>query len=588
MKSVVKAMSGVRGMIGAYLIIILASAAAHGLLLINDGNYHDGLLLSLSLQAQDWSIVHEIFDTSGLPLYGWFHRVFGAASDFTLAYRLAAFILLATIGCLTAHLIRVWVGARALEAAVGGVLVVVHPAWVVSLALVNVPYLAFLAIYLTGVALMIRWERSGSTFGLTRLAALLCFGVSFHLESLLVVHLAVLLLMSFSGHETRPSKSEIIRYFTRRLDFVLLPFAWYFLSRQIWPRTGAYAEYNAIRVTPYALKRGVTMFLSYGLLELARDALREILKSPVASALIFFGAAGATRGLVTGSRARVRGLLAAALVLFMAGVLPYLIARKWPSSDMVHLRHMLVLTFPLALLGVVFLRLIARPANNRLEYLGLSTLALAAFGMSLVSVKYHQMWYFTYLERAALVQQLSRLPNATQYSMFWIDDQAVRMPPGVSSYVLGTASYEWGALFTSVWHDERRIGYDSAVAERYNARGLSQVFEDLPKFRNYRLRNLDLEGRQGIVKATPGESLPSQAALLDSATRMKLIWDYRAAAARGESERARFLRGLVDVQLHDYVFDKSSIDAKASVPRHGTMERVATPNDLATRAAGGD
>ncbi len=238
----------------AYALIVGVALAAHGLLLLNDGVYWDGWIVYSAYHLdKDWQSLALWFSQYGTPWLAYLHAAMGFCPAVLLGYRLLVFAAL-TVSSVLVY--RIGVVSRYLtaeEALAVALLSLSYPADQAAVTIITMPYHLFYMVFLVGVLLALLAERMLAPSRLVwRIAALACFFASFTVASLLVFYMGFLLLLmayarSLHGLSLREA---LLRIPLRRLDFVLLPFLYWFIKNTWFAAYGTYATYNQIRLSP--------------------------------------------------------------------------------------------------------------------------------------------------------------------------------------------------------------------------------------------------------------------------------------------------------------------------------------------------
>ena len=302
-------------------------------------------------------------------------------------------------------------------------------------------------------------------------------------------------------------REALLRIPLRRLDFVLLPFLYWFIKNTWFAAYGTYATYNQVRLSPTGIVVGLLTFFRNSVYFQINGSLSTLLAQP---ALLL----GAGCGLLWACRAlRIRDismpcrpsractLLAFGGLLFLLGVFPYLAAGKVAACQGWTTRHALLVGLPMALIIVAFVRGALAAPNGRAGAAGLALIAtlISAFCISLAG--HNLEWQARWVADRSLMANLAAMDDAKNYSVYWIDN---RFSPGVAERY---RPYEWSAMFKQVWHGESRIGLypyaDPGKGLDPMKAGLSEYANDAPTLRSFGLSTLNPAGPQAILKIEP-------------------------------------------------------------------------------------
>lgn len=430
-----------------------AALVAHGLALANDGIFWDDWIYLTHMREGRWDLIVAHYLDLGVPLQLVPLLLPGLMPDPIPAYRVAALAALIAVGLLAAACFRSLGLASEREARLAGILVVVSPIYVVLISPALLPYLASVALFLGGVVLAARAERTGRSIGAWRVGALAAFAASFAYPLLLVAY-AGLALVAFVRWR-RPGMS-VRAFLARHADYVLLPVAVRLASTALFPQRGLVADaYGLQPVSEWpadlvAAARTVSVDLSLRQLSSAWDA-----PFLVAAALVVALALTA-RVLATASEAPARVALLSAGVLVLFAILPSAMTGRAPASEGWALRHLFMAAVPLALIPVALAGSLAR-RGPRARAVGAVLLAAVIASSAATSVLDHLGWIARWAKDRSVMTQLADLDDGRHASVIWVRD----------GYRLGGEReyrfYERVAMFGVAWGDRRRIGLDVPV-----------------------------------------------------------------------------------------------------------------------------
>jgi hypothetical protein len=129
-----------------------------------------------------------------------------------------------------------------------------YPAYQVTFLIITFPYTLCYCLFLVAVFLALRSEQSHGRHHLVlRGSALACFVLfAFWTKSLLVFYFGFLLLLFLFVQRQRELTLRQVGTWLlpRRLDYVLLPFVFWFAAEALFPVHGGYADYNRPSFSP--------------------------------------------------------------------------------------------------------------------------------------------------------------------------------------------------------------------------------------------------------------------------------------------------------------------------------------------------
>ena len=525
-----------------YYGIILIALAVHGLLLLSDGVYWDGWLVYQWLADKNWAALYAWGRECGRPGHAYLHWCMGHLPFFVVGYKVAVFV------ATTASALLVYrIGQRSglltrTESFFVAVLGLTYPAFQVRVELAILVYPVCYCLFLLGVWLALRSEQvSGKGHLIRRLCALACFCVAFSINSLLTFYFGILLFLFLcvkqsSGWTWRLMFTHLL---PRRLDYLLLPFAYWGIVRACIPKHGSYAEtnYNEINLASCSLVNAFSAFVTNGIYAQINESLLLLAGQPAVVLLVIVVALWVYR-ICRMSESRWAGpadaylLLAFGLALLFTGIFPYVAVGKWPTAHGWESRHSLLLCLPMALIMVACLRLAFTTASGALGKCGWLVVSVLIVGFSAETVRSYLGWQARWVKDRSIMVKLADLPQAKACSVFWVDD---RFPLGGEDFY---RFYEWAYLFRQVWGDERRIGIDVSSG--------AAMLTTLTKDRKYLttrwgLSQLDPKGPQAnlIIRCAIGRS--------DEPYRLCALYQYyRFLKPRGMTE---FLRSVTDIEV---------------------------------------
>ncbi len=459
------------------LLLTFFAFLAHGLALINDGIYYDGWLFFTYLREQRWDMLSDFYSKNGLPQAALPWMALSLFADFNAAHKWIAWLSLLVAAALVLLIAREinrltqWLSER--EAYLIALISLIFPAVQTTAELSLLHYQTTLPIFLLGAYADLRSIRMTSVgrIGL-RLAALVCFAWSFMNGGELVFYFGYLLLHALVVNYAAGKFSfrTFARYALTRIDLVLLPFVYWWLTRTYTPAHGVFGDYNHPSLSSVLTLSNWGKFLYYSvLLQIINAywllpmliALPLLLISPLWRWLVpmpFTQTANSHRRIAI-------GLIVCGAFLLLMAMLPYVAVGKY--VDGLHgyrTRHAMLVAIPIGILIVGVLRLIAARAQ-------LTRWLIVSFALACVAanIDTYIAWQARYVRDRAIMSELSKLSGAAQTSVFLIDDQ-FDWNDRHAREIAPHAFYEWSIMLRQVFgapanDRDGKIGFESGEFE---------------------------------------------------------------------------------------------------------------------------
>lgn len=539
-----------------YLAIVLAALLGHGLLLFNDGTYWDDWLMKSQLATGTWSAQYDWAAQMGLPVFAYFFwglKLAGLLGN----YKAVAFLSLFTSAILVYKICLRFAWVNRIEALGIALLSLVYPAYQTTVALSTLQYEVFYCLFLIAAWLLLRSEQTAGPKWpalAMRLTTLLLFFLAFNVNSLLVFYFPFLLLVFLSIRQARGlSWSEAVKTLPlRRLDFILLPFAYWGSKKVFFPTHGLYAHYNAIDLSLTPLTNRILASIKIAGYAQTEAAIAHLSGQPILWILILAAtfsiyskyiklapSTSLTHFAVMRESGKTKWFVLFGLLLLLSAVFPYSAVGDIPTLSGWNSRHALLVGLPMAVLIVAALRLVwvgglyrepGRFDRRMISFLiGISL--LTAFALS--TIDYYVGWQVRAIKDRAIMSDLAETPILKKFSVFWIDDQ---FPAGGERLY---RFYEWSSMFKRIWGGESRIGLQIQGYGNNPA-----ILPSLGKFytKHYNLSDFDPSGCQVGMTITRGPLHYSDGELV------RRYFEYRYF---DRQELPDFLHGVVhlDVQL---------------------------------------
>jgi hypothetical protein len=526
--------------------LFFAALLSHGPLLLNDGIYWDGWLLYWLRRDQNWgAMVTWSKEIGGGPLRLVLWWILGALPDTGAGFKIAVFLSM-VICALLVYLLAHRVGRLSIwESAFVALFGLVYPACQVSVEIIcSASRIAYGFFLLAALLACLAERRTGLRHFLLRLGSLALFSLSFSTNSLLVFYAGFLgFWLTDAVRFKKLTLLPLVRDFLPgRLDYLLLPLVYWWLTRTLFPPSGLYKGYNTILLSGSILTEGYRSFFENSVYAQWNLALWRLCAEPwvgVVAVVIAGGVFVLARDRATFTpRPKRHHLLAIAygLSLLLLGMFPYVVVGKAASIEGWTSRFALLVALPIGVIIVSLVGWLCAGRSRNVQGAGYAVLAALVWLFTVSTWNYYARWQARWVKDNAVITKLRTLSDERRYSVFWIDD---RMPLSPEIYY---RDYEWAGLFKSAWGDESHIGLHMKVNPSYLRDGAVYFTE------RYLLADFDPTGRQAQLIIQPGPAAGSE---------WKLVLQYW---------RYRFLE---TDRLGDFLSDVVSITVKALDPPEG-------------------
>lgn len=453
----------------ADLLLLLGFAfLAHGMLLLNDGIYWDDWLLFPHLQSHDWPAIDALVHEAGMtPLNAAFLHIFAYAPGGVFSFKLTVFILILCIASLV-YLIALEAGAGRLAAIGIATLQMAFPGFQDWVLLATAASVFDFALFLLATFMLVRAEAAAPRARLAlRVAAIVAFVLSFGFNSLLPLYFGSLLLLLIVSMRSASVRDLMRSRWLYAAILILLPVAYFEVSRRVYAPSGLYGGVYAISTNPAAVITSFRHFVRNGILEQVQQSVLVLLRpwTWLLTAAFLAILIVARNRIQSAPRPATRNALLG-IVLGIAtlglGMLPYALVGKSPAVHGWDSRHDLLLGLPLAIL-IVSLVAIVLPSGRR-ALLGFGLVGLVVIGFTGAGIQDYAAIQARWATDQAVMTELASATDDSAYSVYWVHDNA----PGPEDFY---RFYEWSGMLGHVYGDESRIGldvrhYDSSFLEQ--------------------------------------------------------------------------------------------------------------------------
>jgi hypothetical protein len=404
-----------------FLDLLVIYAIAHGgLLLISNAVYWD-----------DWTIYNvshdailDTFKMSGVPFnsFGYLHIAIISAGPWL--YKVLTFVLMFSTGALLWKIIERhnWVGIDLRYSIV--LLFMVLPLNSARVALITFPYtlcyfLFFLAWYFLGK---------------NRLLALGLFFLSFNTNSLLVFYALPMAEWYFRGGNRLQLKA-VWQWALRTIDFMMLPFIFWFIKKSYFKPYGLFEGYNE----NFSLES-----LIVGLIRMGYDLTRLEVCVLLLFAFLVFAVFYVKKPAFTENGQHIK-LLRAGLFALVFAVFPYCVLGHVPTFHTEESRHQLLMPLGTALLVVGLLKLFPSEVR-RAAFTFMIAISLA------LNVQAYTEFYRERHKQNELISLMAQNDQIRKASLVVFDDRTANTRRGIYF------TFEWNGLMKMAYGDETRFG----------------------------------------------------------------------------------------------------------------------------------
>lgn len=529
------------------LKILLICLAAHWMLLINDGFFWDDNLFYTLLDGSHYDELKTWMLEMGLPLNYVFFRVYHLFFD-SSAHRIVSFIvILASAVCLYSLFLH-FGGLFQSLALIFAIFYITFLPFRSAVLFSTLHYQATLLLFL--LAVLVRARYGAHEVLHVRLSALAVFLVlaflSFNTASILVLYCFYCLFDYFFGHQFGRKAwrlRSVADYVAGNLHVLLLPFAYWIGKSMLFPTHGLYEGYNNIEFDPMDMLRAAKDFVA----GMTRAGPVHNVATQTPSAILLVG--GVFMFMIAAPRvfdrfqlpilsvAKGRFQVFVWLLAFLAiSALPYIIVGAHPRFQGWESRHYLLLTIslPLSLVGGLVLyvdhvktrlgleaaRYIGRALVVCLSLIGIISTGNVYIGYQALAVK---QW--------AVVEVLKNRADLQKFSNFKIHDKVGDFSDSGSLGGMATRQnwYEWAAVFTKAWGEQRWYAYNVEDDE-----------EQPPKMLRYGSLHINPDVHVGYL-VLKSNTRRNQASVVGKYLRLKYFGT--------EAKLQEFLSGLVSLEL---------------------------------------
>jgi hypothetical protein len=303
---------------------------------------------------------------------------------------------------------------------------------------------------------MYAWWRMGAS----KWVSLLCFGLAFNTQSLLVFY-ALPIFFLFSQEKYSHNFNNFIK---DNFEYLILPFVWYLLKLIYFKPYGEYAGYNeGYALSHVATSIGMqisdfTKFVGNDLISIANSGATFLIAVPIFWFLYinkkFDHKLRATQFLY---------MLSLGLIMLILGCFPYWILGITPTFWEWTSRHQLLMPFGFSLILAAILSIVVGLTRKAL----LSSFFALFIAMNILN---YYDFYKDWIKQRQLIQLMSKSELIKNSTLILFDDKT---PNAIRR---GFRYYEWNGLLNQAYpHDGNRLGltisqvvdYESGVLDKH-------------------------------------------------------------------------------------------------------------------------
>jgi len=457
--------------------ILFVCLLCHGLLLLNDGFFWDDNLLYSLIQGRHYEELSVWAWEMGLPS----HVIFFRGLDLLVGianHRWVSFLTIFLSAVLLNDLFKRYAGDAKFLSMVFTVLYVTLFPFKSTVLLCTTQYQVTLFLFLLAINVRLRFKTHASLL-IRRVASFvfLFFSfISFSTASILVLYYYYLLFEYFYADDDirDPWDLRNLGNFVRgNVHTLLLPIIFWLIKNSFFRSSGMYADYNKIGFDSGLIIS--SLFSTFDGLVAHNAVFNVIARAPllfivlVVTCLVLFTAFPKLMLWKGGklppySSDKMVWLMWSVVFLFVSAF-PYAVANHYPSPQGWESRHYLLFTlsWPSFILaaGCFYFQRVKTLANvQSIDCTFRKTIMCIALAGALNSNLIYLDYQAIAIKQWSVVENLRARPDLKKYSSFKIDDQVGDFSKmGVTWHdATHQAWYEWAAIFTKAWGEEKWFG----------------------------------------------------------------------------------------------------------------------------------
>ncbi len=515
--------------------LCLITLFAHGFILLMDGTYWDEHLLFDHVAAKNskefFSFINELGYIFSGPAYLHLGIKYAFGKYFIFGHRLLAFICVLFSGLIFYKIlekVKVFDNPSNFSAAA---FFIVYPVVKIYFNGAILLYILCLFLFLAAVYASISKVFTEETaYSRERIAwrvfSLILFFASFYTNSLLAFYLGFLCLIW---------KGNLKRFVINNLDYILLPFIFFFIKTVFFKAHGYYEGYH--KLFSYSLQETM-LSLMYGVFYSIKPFLR-LIKMPYVLSSMLLGISISfiivANFLKNSRNTKEYNTLCFGWFLLALAIMPYSLLSLIPD-EFYNSRHLLLVSIPISLITVSIVKMVSRVFSLHRLVTG-AFYGLLIFVFAIINITNYANWQFRWIKDLSLMAQLEKMPQLKNTYTFYIKNNTY------TDYEFGIYQYrfyEWASIFKKAWGDERHIGYDVLNFSRPLPKASSKYFTQ-----RYNLSDYNPDGSAvGLVLSYPNRV--NNFSCLSKLNRIAQYYYYKWHDKKGY---ARFLNGFIGLKI---------------------------------------
>jgi hypothetical protein len=411
-----------------YLIIVLMAFLAHGLLLISDGIFWDDWLDYTSLASKDHFLLHRMTSQQGIPASYYFWLSFTILPDIILSQRIIVFMLIILSAFVVYAICNEYGKTSRIESMMIVTIFMTYPAFETWLLISTSQYIFYYFIFLLAslITLRIRIRKfAGLKAAGLRVLSLALFFISFSLNSLLILHFGFLAFLFIvyleQGFSTK--QEAAFRFVIHYVDYLLLPFAFWFIKLMFFPQYGIYANYNQVSFSLSRALISIAFFVVNGVFYQISSSIFQVIKTPVLWLFVFCLAAGVANfrlqkiPVCANKNDRIL-FIWFGLALLGLGMLPYVLAGKYPTLHGWDTRHTLLLSLPVGIILVANISFIFAKPDQSLNWGGWLSFFILFVGFNVQTIDQYIGWQQRWIKDKSVMMRLEKMDKEKNIPFF--------------------------------------------------------------------------------------------------------------------------------------------------------------------------
>lgn len=487
-------------------IIILAAITVifHGLILINTGSYFDGWYLAGWTDRRSWGVMRRFYKEVGMPYLYSLHRFLSPLPNHAVWYALIILISIFSSAFFAGSFLISSNICSEKDALIISLLMVSYPGFVIGVEKTLIHYFATPALLYLGLWLVSCASGMSSLLALLFiLPAIICFFVSFCMNSILLYYLALLFIcgvVTFIIPSVLSVRTILCNY--KILTFVvlvLLPFVFWWVKERITPRCGWYKEYNRLAGHSFkSIKQNIKSILSVGMWKINIIPLKEIRRHFIfAFLMLSICLINGKFHLVTqiDFKKYYTGMIISGLFLFVFAGLPYALVNQKIGLKGWVIKNNALFPLPNSLLIYGVSRLL-------LDKLAWIPLLMYLVGSFLFCQKTYLSWFYDYAKNCSLIWYFTNKSQLENCSLVIVEDKVK------NSYVQDDPYANWTIVWTYILyfsqHKLQALGvpkhflFQEGMPHQISSDRLSELVESTSI--DYDLKSIALDQSQLYVK----------------------------------------------------------------------------------------